>query len=117
LEDGFEPAPNQPWGYVAGTFPNFFVEKCNLVDFDNKVMMYNSCEDGNLITGDGCDGATCEVEYGYECGEGDPIEWDTCKEICGDGHDLGNYECDDGNINTGDGCDRHCHIEKGYTCV
>lgn len=32
------------------------------------------------------------------------IEWDHCKEICGDGHDFGTYECDDGNKVSGDGC-------------
>ena len=80
--------------------------------------MYHACEDGNSNTGDGCiaHGGFCEVEYGWECGQGDPIEWDYCKEICGDGHDMGTYMCDDGNINSGDGCDQLCCIEDGFQC-
>eukprot|EP01022_Parablepharisma_sp_SALTPOND_P001165 TRINITY_DN105725_c2_g1_i1.p1 TRINITY_DN105725_c2_g1~~TRINITY_DN105725_c2_g1_i1.p1 ORF type:complete len:1460 (-),score=75.94 TRINITY_DN105725_c2_g1_i1:591-4970(-) len=40
-----------------------------------------------------------------------------CKEICGDGINLGQYECDDGNIFDGDGCSSECKLEKGYKCV
>eukprot|EP01022_Parablepharisma_sp_SALTPOND_P000759 TRINITY_DN104_c0_g1_i1.p1 TRINITY_DN104_c0_g1~~TRINITY_DN104_c0_g1_i1.p1 ORF type:complete len:558 (-),score=49.25 TRINITY_DN104_c0_g1_i1:6073-7746(-) len=40
----------------------------------------------------------------------------TCKEICGDGINSGQYECDDGNLFNGDGCSADCKIEYGYKC-
>lgn len=40
----------------------------------------------------------------------------TCKEICGDGIDLGQVECDDGNLINGDGCSTDCKIEYGFEC-
>lgn len=110
--------PHNRWvdNYVAGTFPNYFKELCG--DADWKVLHHYACEDGNLIAGDGCDVANgCQVEYGYECGEGDSLEYDVCKEICGDGHVLGNYECDDGNKFSGDGCDQLCRVEPGWNCT
>ena len=39
-----------------------------------------------------------------------------CKEICGDGINLGLVECDDGNLKNGDGCDQNCQIEPEYVC-
>lgn len=64
------------------------------------------------------------VDYGFQCHRGDPvpavqdpIEVDVCKEICGDGYDLGHYECDDGNYNSGDGCSVLCFIENGWNCT
>ena len=99
---------------VAGAFPVVLTELCN--DFPDKVNDYLACEDGNAVNGDGCTNG-CEVEYGWECGQGDPLEWDFCKEICGDGHNWGNYMCDDGNYNSGDGCSQLCYVEKGYNCT
>ena len=43
------------------------------------------------------------MEYPFIKGE--------CKEICGDGLNLGKYECDDGNKNNGDGCSSSCKVE------
>eukprot|EP01022_Parablepharisma_sp_SALTPOND_P028562 TRINITY_DN71152_c0_g1_i1.p1 TRINITY_DN71152_c0_g1~~TRINITY_DN71152_c0_g1_i1.p1 ORF type:complete len:1645 (-),score=40.75 TRINITY_DN71152_c0_g1_i1:653-5587(-) len=40
----------------------------------------------------------------------------TCREVCGDGINLGQVECDDGNKLSGDGCDSTCKIENGYKC-
>ncbi len=39
-----------------------------------------------------------------------------CKEICGDGLNLGVNECDDGNRKSGDGCSSDCTIERYYEC-
>lgn len=74
------------------------------------------CDDGNLISGDGCD-STCHIETGYHCGGGSPYSHDICTEICGDGLNLLTYECDDGNTLDGDGCDSKCRIEANYTCL
>lgn len=40
-----------------------------------------------------------------------------CKEICGDGINMGQYECDDGNLRNGDGCSSKCKIESGFKCT
>ncbi len=52
------------------------------------------CDDGNTVSGDGCN-ANCLWEY------------------CGDGivNDDGAEECDDGNTVSGDGCSATCHYE------
>ena len=53
------------------------------------------CDDGNMISGDGCN-ADCQSEAGS----------------CGDGVLAILFEeCDDGNLTSGDGCDEHCLIE------
>ena len=44
-------------------------------------------------------------------------EFGVCKEICGDGLNLGEYQWDDGNLKNGDGWSSTWIIEKGYTCV
>lgn len=53
-------------------------------------MNYLECDDGNTVNGDGCS-STCTIESGYTCGGGTLFTADTCKEICGDGKNLGNY--------------------------
>ena len=75
----------------------------------------DECYDGNAVANDGC--TTCVVDCGYQCHEGDPLDIDVCKEICGDGLDLKNYECDDGNYNSGDGCSQLCFVEPGWNCT
>lgn len=40
-----------------------------------------------------------------------------CREVCGDGVNLGTVECDDGNQRNGDGCSAQCEIESGYQCT
>jgi len=39
-----------------------------------------------------------------------------CKEICGDGINMGQLECDDGNTLSADGCSSECKIEEGFDC-
>lgn len=46
------------------------------------------CDDGNTISGDGCS-STCSIEPGYDCTGGSIHKPDVCKEICGDGKNLG----------------------------
>lgn len=46
-----------------------------------------TCDDGNLNSGDGCD-ASCQPELGWSCVE------TTCISICGDNLVKGNEECD-----------------------
>jgi cysteine-rich repeat protein len=56
------------------------------------------CDDGNNVSGDGCD-KYCRSEGGIKCGDG-------ILQI--------KEGCDDGNIASGDGCDSFCQIEGNY---
>ena len=59
-----------------------------------------SCDDGNLINGDGCS-SNCAIESGYVCG----------NELIESGE-----SCDDGNLINGDGCSSTCMNESGHNC-
>ena len=74
------------------------------------------CDDGNTVSGDGCS-SNCTLESGFQCTGGSATTADICREICGDGKNLGEVECDDGNLLTTDGCDASCDIEPGYACT
>jgi cysteine-rich repeat protein len=78
---------------------------------DGAVEAIEACDDGNTVSGDGCDGA-CAIEPGYLC-EGAPS---VCSR-CGDGRVTGAERCDDGNAASGDGCDGSCATERGYACA
>lgn len=73
-----------------------------------------ACDDGNTISGDGCD-ASCNVEPGWTC---DTMSPSVCLPICGDGVVIQSLEgCDDGGSEAGDGCDAQCQVESGWSCV
>lgn len=86
-------------------------------------MEAESCDDGNIIGGDGCS-ATCIIETDFICQGGDDQFYDTCSESCGDGKRnpalVGTFpaaqlnQCDDWNIIAGDGCNITCYIETGW---
>ncbi|MEM6791551.1 MAG: DUF4215 domain-containing protein [Myxococcota bacterium] len=78
---------------------------------DNLVRGDETCDDGNLDPGDGCD-ASCQVEPGFEC----EYEPSLCVTVCGDGFISTGEACDDGNDQSGDGCSAGCAIETGYAC-
>jgi len=76
-----------------------------------------SCKSGlkAISVGDGTKKVYCKacehLMFGlYTASDG------SCKEICGDGINLGYVECDDGNLIDGDGCNSQCEIEDGYRC-
>ncbi|MDA0376317.1 MAG: DUF4215 domain-containing protein, partial [bacterium] len=102
------------------------------------------CDDGNTISGDGCD-FMCLVEYCgngiiealEQCDDGNFTNGDGCDStcrieiaaaVCGDGTiDLGE-DCDDGNTISGDGCSSTCNTggsisaecvnaATGFTCA
>lgn len=85
-------------------------------------MGYVSCDDGNLINGDGCSDS-CKIELGWKCSGGSTTTKDVCGEVCGDGYLYSTNThyypgvCDDGNNVAGDGCSDTCHIETGWTCT
>jgi cysteine-rich repeat protein len=78
------------------------------------------CDDGNLVSGDGCD-EDCTYPY---CGNGIRASWEECDDgnrVDGDGCDsncrptgCGNFvvtsgeACDDGNVSANDGCEPDC---------
>ena len=86
-----------------------------------------TCDDGNIIDGDGCS-STCQEEYcgdgtvqeGLDelCDDGNTLAGDGCgadclTEVCGNGAlqpGLGEL-CDDGNTLAGDGCGADCLTE------
>lgn len=71
------------------------------------------CDDGNDVSGDGCD-EHCTVEVGWQCTRDDPS---VCTTVCGDGiYVAGQEACDDGNAVDGDGCSALCHVEDFYSC-
>jgi cysteine-rich repeat protein len=75
------------------------------------------CDDGNATPDDGCS-ATCRIESGWSCDQGEPTH---CTEICGDGLRVGAEAdaggCDDHNTGSNDGCSSSCAVELGYVCT
>jgi len=81
---------------------------------DSVIDASEGCDDGNAMSGDGCDG-TCKVEHGYTCGKAG--EKCTQTLVCGDGEPGPDEACDDGNTKAGDGCSATCEIESGWSCA
>ncbi len=81
------------------------------------VELYETCDDGNLIDGDGCSSA-CLTEYGYTCSAsgGGCTKTQVDITLCGNGVLDAGEVCDDANKVDGDGCSSICNIEEGYTC-
>lgn len=86
---------------------------------DKHITHQEQCDDGNSVSGDGCDSA-CKIELGYLCvDEGMPckkIDQDTETKNCGNGTLDGGETCDDGNDKSGDGCSGACLVESGWVC-
>jgi len=83
------------------------------------------CDDGNLVSGDGCDDSCIDEFCGdgtvndtsEECDDGNTVSDDGCSatcidEFCGDGivNDV-SEACDDGGTVDGDGCNAICQDE------
>lgn len=74
------------------------------------------CDDGNLVSGDGCS-TTCLVEDGFTC-VGKVGGLSSCSDGgCGNGVLSLREGCDDGNVTGGDGCSATCAVEIGWSCV
>jgi cysteine-rich repeat protein len=71
-----------------------------------------TCDDGNMLSGDGCSGDCKVIEAGWEC----RVPGKKCTPKCGDGVLVGGETCDDGNTTSGDGCSSTCQKEPGATC-
>ena len=69
------------------------------------------CDDGNMLSGDGCSGG-CLLEVGFKC----PTAGMPCvATTCGDTIKEGAEQCDDGNLRPFDGCSPTCRLEPVCT--
>lgn len=93
---------------------------------DGRVDPGESCDDGNLIDGDGCESdctdtriALCGngvIEGDEVCDDGNLVDGDGCESdctetpapVCGNGILEDGEACDDGNLSDGDGCESDC---------
>lgn len=74
------------------------------------------CDDGNHLSGDGCN-RLCQEEDFWNCYEPTGSR-SRCFETCGDGLiDLPFEQCDDGNTDPGDGCSATCQRERPRACA
>ncbi|MBN1610776.1 MAG: DUF4215 domain-containing protein [Polyangiaceae bacterium] len=74
---------------------------------------HETCDDGNLESGDGCS-RYCNRERGWDC----PEPGHACRPLCGDGIRDVIEVCDDGNTVSGDGCSEDCQrVEPGWRCL
>jgi cysteine-rich repeat protein len=73
-----------------------------------------ACDDGNTISGDGCN-KLCQLEANYLCET--PGKACTNLAVCGNSHLTSDETCDDGNTVGDDGCSADCKtVEPGYQC-
>ena len=74
-----------------------------------------ACDDGNLVSGDGCSSDCKTIEVGYYCSLAVP---NVCTTTCGDGYCVpATEQCDDGNTINWDGCNSTCKNETGWVCL
>jgi cysteine-rich repeat protein len=101
---------------------------CQPICGDGIVDPSESCDDGDLQDGDGCD-ANCTPTAcgngiptaGESCDDGNTTAGDSCRadctvEACGDGITDPGEQCDDGNTADGDCCSPACIAEDGGPC-
>lgn len=81
---------------------------------DGKLSPDEACDDGNNVSGDGCESDCRSVNPGYSC----VVPGELCRPIarCGDGIVAPSEQCDDGNTDSGDGCSERCRVELGKKC-
>lgn len=79
-------------------------DAANAICGDGVLEVAETCDDGNLLPGDGCS-LDCTAEAGWNC------EGVICVPVCGDSLRVGAETCDDGNNIAGDGCSAACTTE------
>ena len=72
---------------------SYVTNVCDEICGNNITGDIETCDDGNLIDGDGCS-SSCQIET-----------------ACGDGTIDSNEECDDSNSLDSDGCSQECKLE------
>ncbi len=78
---------------------------------NGKLEAGEQCDDGNNVTGDGCQSDCGAIEAGWTCA----TPGQACTPVCGDGLVVGDEQCDDGGIPIA-GC-TNCRIDSGFTCT
>lgn len=74
------------------------------------------CDDGNAVSGDGCQ-SDCTVQEGWYCYGSHPSHCVPLPVVdCGNGIVDTGETCDDGNTDPGDGCQSNCIVQPGYSC-
>ncbi len=81
---------------------------------NSKTESPETCDDGNIINGDGCSSA-CAKEAGWTCTA--PATAVSVCQKCGNSKTSGTETCDDGNTTSLDGCSNVCAIESGFSCT
>jgi len=84
-----------------------------------------SCDDGNMTNGDGCENS-CRRTTGQPCTTNPQCDSNVCDptsmtcepaNTCGNGTVEGAEVCDDGNLTNGDGCESSCRLTNGEQCT
>ena len=88
--------------------PSICITQCG----DNIKAGTESCDDGNLIDGDGCQ-KDCGFEPGWYCVITPVFK---CSEKFGDGLVVGTEVCDDKNLEENDGCSPTSTVETFWEC-
>jgi fibro-slime domain-containing protein len=94
-------------GWVCPNAGKACIPKCG----DGVKKGYETCEDGNSKSGDGCSSA-CLTEPGYVC---NTVGMPCTKAVCGNSIVEADEGCDDGNTVYGDGCSGACQNEPTFT--
>ncbi len=113
---------------ATGQFSGFAIDDVSVSACSNAVCGNNmtefgeTCDDGNMTSGDGCD-SNCTmtgcgnsiVTMGETCDDGNTTSGDGCDSNCtmtgcGNGVTTMGEACDDGNMTNGDGCDTNCTV-------
>ncbi len=104
-------------GVLCSVCGNGFIEAVSIddrgtpVDTSDDIVMLEQCDDGNLVSTDGCS-SSCLKDAAFEC----PLPGLVCND-CGDGVVQGIERCDDGDTQAGNGCSADClRIEANYNC-
>ena len=104
-------APINGWHCVGGSTTS--IDVCNEQCGDGVITTSETCEDDDILPGDGCD-ATCNVEAGWQCDTVEPVSG--CVQVCGNGVFDPGETCEDDDLLPGDGCDAYCKEETGWSC-
>ncbi len=109
IEEGTETCDHGPGGSSSCSPDCQRYPRCGDGFRDNP----EACDDGNTLSGDGCNNNCTAVEMGYVCG----FVGGTCLAICGDNYQTTSEACDSANRANGDGdfCDSACTPELAPT--
>jgi len=109
--------------YGGWTVDDVRVDGCRqIICGDSIVDSPETCDDGNVVDGDGCDSNCVPTGCGNgvvvapeSCDDGNLVDGDGCDAnctptACANGVVTAGEECDDGNLVDGDGCDGSCLV-------